>query len=182
MNIYEVWTKDDQRVVILYDEDAESPREWFSDRSTLVTKHRRYKLGDRTPLSDDEYDERCNDEKLAVLPVYMYEHSGIALATGPFSCGWDSGQVGFIYAKIEEGQTHEEVAKQLAQEIEVYSKFLQGIVFYFKREIKKTCPTCEHVTWEHIDSCGGYIDYPECNNLYEDAFPEGREGWTLTNG
>lgn len=178
MNIYETWLKDNERVVILYDEDAENPREYYSDRSTLVTKHRRYKLGDREPLSDTEYDERCNDEKLVVLPVYMYEHSGIALSTGPFSCPWDSGMVGFIYASIEKEQTHEEVAKQLAQEIEIYSKFLQGAVFYFKREIKKTCETCSHVTWEHVDSCGSFIGSPDESNLYEEAFPEGREGWT----
>jgi hypothetical protein len=180
MNIYETWTKDDQRVVILYDEDAENPREWYSDRSTLVTKHRRYKLGDREPLSDTEYGERCNDEKLVVLPVYMYEHSSIALSTGPFSCPWDSGQLGFIYAKIEEGQKHEDVAKQLEQEVKIYGAFLGGEVFCFNRERKKTCPTCEHTTWEHIDSCGGYIDYPEKSNIYEDAFPEGKEGWELS--
>lgn len=31
------------------------------------------------------------------LPLYLYDHSGISISTGSFSCPWDSGQVGFIY-------------------------------------------------------------------------------------
>jgi hypothetical protein len=180
MTVYETWTRGEERVTILYDEDAENPREWYSDRSTLVTKHRRYKLGDREPLSDTEYDERCADDTLVVLPVYLYDHSGLALSTGPFACPWDSGMIGFVFEKIEANETHEIVEKRLIDDIKLYSKFLQGIVFYFKREIKKTCATCEHVTWEHVDSCGGYIGSPNESNLYEDAFPEGKDGWELS--
>ena len=34
---------------------------------------------------------------LVCLPVYMYDHSGITVSTSPFSCNWDSGQIGWIY-------------------------------------------------------------------------------------
>ena len=33
-----------------------------------------------------------------LLPLYLYDHSGITMNTTGFSCSWDSGQVGFIYA------------------------------------------------------------------------------------
>lgn len=33
-----------------------------------------------------------------LLPLYLYDHSGITMKTSGFSCPWDSGQVGFIYA------------------------------------------------------------------------------------
>lgn len=39
------------------------------------------------------------------VPIYVYEHSGVALSTKPFTCYWDSGQVGLNYvsrAKAEE--------------------------------------------------------------------------------
>ena len=36
--------------------------------------------------------------KYVILPLYLYDHSGITMSTGPFSCPWDSGQVGWIYA------------------------------------------------------------------------------------
>ena len=33
-----------------------------------------------------------------LLPLYLYDHSGITMNTGGFSCPWDSGQVGWIFA------------------------------------------------------------------------------------
>lgn len=38
--------------------------------------------------------QRCTD--IISLPCYLYDHSGITMSTGRFSCPWDSGQVGFI--------------------------------------------------------------------------------------
>ena len=32
-----------------------------------------------------------------MLPLYLYDHSGITMSISPFSCPWDSGQVGWIY-------------------------------------------------------------------------------------
>ena len=53
-------------------------------------------------------------DKYIILPLFLYDHSGITMSTGPFSCPWDSGQVGWIYAPkqkfIEEtGYTKEEL-------------------------------------------------------------------------
>jgi len=39
---------------------------------------------------------------IAYLPLYIYEHSGITISTGGFSCPWDSGQAGWIYTTKEE--------------------------------------------------------------------------------
>lgn len=39
--------------------------------------------------------------EVAMLPLYLYDHSGITMSTGPFSCPWDSGQVGWIYLSKE---------------------------------------------------------------------------------
>ncbi len=52
--------------------------------------------------------------KYVILPLYLYDHSGITMSTGAFSCRWDSGQVGWIYAEkkkfIEEtGYTEDEL-------------------------------------------------------------------------
>ena len=37
--------------------------------------------------------------KIIILPLYLYDHSGISMKTTPFSCQWDSGQVGWIYVE-----------------------------------------------------------------------------------
>jgi len=41
------------------------------------------------------------DKHYIMLPLYLYDHSGITMSTGKFSCPWDSGQVGWIYCTIE---------------------------------------------------------------------------------
>jgi hypothetical protein len=43
-------------------------------------------------------------ESYVILPLYLYDHSGITMNTSGFSCGWDSGQVGFIYCSLEDAQ------------------------------------------------------------------------------
>lgn len=95
-----------------------------------VAFHRRYRLGDKDASADlqalltrhnvvdeagDEYNARDpgdvarffgsdGPEKLGMiyLPVYIYDHSGVEVRAGePFSCKWDSGQVGYIYTTEE---------------------------------------------------------------------------------
>jgi len=39
--------------------------------------------------------------KFVILPLYLYDHSGITMNTTGFSCPWDSGQVGWIYADAD---------------------------------------------------------------------------------
>jgi hypothetical protein len=38
---------------------------------------------------------------LVILPLYLYDHGGITISCSPFSCPWDSGQVGWIYADYD---------------------------------------------------------------------------------
>jgi hypothetical protein len=68
--------------------------------------HRNYSLGDTHSLLASDYQ---NWQDMAVklikeynaaviIPLYLYDHSGITIATHPFSCQWDSGQVGYILA------------------------------------------------------------------------------------
>lgn len=32
-----------------------------------------------------------------LMPLYLYDHSGITISTSEFCDPWDSGQIGFIY-------------------------------------------------------------------------------------
>lgn len=102
-----------------------------------------------------------------ILPVYLYDHSGITVSTVPFSCPWDSGQAGWIYSTKETflketGYTPEQLfeegkAKELLRsEIKTLDMYLQGYVYYFLLEEKETCEHCNHVEYKHVDSCGGF--------------------------
>jgi len=48
-----------------------------------------------------EYIHKKAHENAVILPVYMYDHSGITINTDGFSCPWDSGQVGVIFCTRE---------------------------------------------------------------------------------
>ena len=58
-----------------------------------------------SPAYEREVDERLMkviSQKFLMLPLYLYDHSGITMNTTGFSCPWDSGQVGWIYASKED--------------------------------------------------------------------------------
>jgi len=80
-------------------------------------------------------------EGMVILPLYLYDHSGITMNTGGFSCSWDSGQVGWIYADIDMiknnyGEvTPETVVKAeslLESEVKEYDYYLTGQCYGFK--------------------------------------------------
>ena len=105
-------------IKIYHDPDAEDPREWCN-LGTLICWHRRYRLGDshqydspeaflrdlagvsdQSDLSMDRLRDRA-ERKAIILPVFLYDHSGLAMNTVGFHCPWDSGQVGYVYVTLE---------------------------------------------------------------------------------
>lgn len=122
---------------IEHDELAQSPRE-DENVGVLFCSHRRYALGDK-----DAVDPRPNPEAVYVqLPVYLYDHSGLTISTEPFSCPWDSGELGVIYVTHERAgemfpgreltkEFWEQLVKLLQLEIDVYDQFIRGDVYSF---------------------------------------------------
>ncbi len=158
-----------------HDDNPENPREW-SNLGTMACFHKRYCLGDRDiPFSSDQFDSwtemedyiRKDLDAAVVLPLYLYDHSGITMNTTGFSCRWDSGQVGFIYVtkdKLREEygvksirrELKEKVEKILVNEVETYDQYLTGDVYGF--EIVKIVK-CDHghEHEEKEDSCWGFF-------------------------
>jgi hypothetical protein len=139
----------------------DDPRKTSDDHlGTMICFHRKYSLGDTHEYRDptdflhklteeingdhDEMfdalfqrDTECNLQKsrILMLPLYLYDHSGITMATTPFTCTFDSGQVGLIYVKhsdiIKEygDASPESVAKALEvlqSEVKDYDNYLTG--------------------------------------------------------
>lgn len=100
---------------------------------------------------------RAIDSAYIMLPLYLYDHSGITMSVNPFHCPWDSGQVGFIYcsrkeAKEEFGDDFEDRAiKLMKSEVEEYDHFLTGQIYGYMIE-----PTEHNTTIECDDSCWGF--------------------------
>lgn len=156
---------------VIADEDRDSPRSWGNDATVMVCDHRRYNLGDDDAHSQAAADIRASrdyrpsweeDEGKALdfsegpdlyqaiqlcsdivyLPLYLYDHSGITMSTGRFSCPWDSGQVGFIYmtkakaleATMSKGTLFTAALKAkafayLELDVSVYDQYLTGDVW-----------------------------------------------------
>jgi len=76
------------------------------------------------------------------IPLYLYDHSGLTMNTSGFSCPWDSGQIGAIYATKEDilkeyggkkltRTLREKAIKQLKCEVEAYDQYLRGDVYSY---------------------------------------------------
>ena len=80
------------------------------------------------------------EKPVIILPLYLYDHSGITINTTGFSCKWDSGQIGFVYITnerinelgcvMENEATINDYIKRLTRylqgEVKQYDHFLQG--------------------------------------------------------
>ncbi len=82
------------RIIVKRDNDNDLEEVWSQGIGTFATWHSRYNIGNVQPEeSYDEYMSNVPDES-AVVEIYMYDHSGLAFSTAPFSCPWDSGRLG----------------------------------------------------------------------------------------
>lgn len=137
-------------VRVVYDRDPESPRE-DDNLGTIYHWHPNYQLGERVSIEEVE---RMVRGRLIWLPVYMFDHSGVTIATTPFACPWDSGQVGIIAVTPEECDSNwgewkwtiAQAKEMLAHEINTYDQYLRGEIFGFFVEVKG----------EIVDSCWGF--------------------------
>jgi len=158
------------------DEDSMNPRTEWDNVGTIVAFHRRYTLGDlNTGYSKDDassWDElraliTKREQVAVILPLYLYDHSGITISTSPFNCRWDSGQVGFIFIskekvkkeysaewfkKYHKGKKKVEVLTSILEgEVETFDKYLRGEVLSYIIEKDGM----------FMDSCGGYFETEE---------------------
>lgn len=172
-------------IKIFQDLDPETPREW-SNLGTLICWHRLYRLGDSHPfdspeaflrdlagvsdqsdLSMEQLRERA-ERKAILLPVFLYDHSGLGMNTIGFHCPWDSGQVGYVYVTLEAvwqefglkrvtKALREKAADILRGEIVSYDAYLGGRVYGYVIE----------QDGEEIDACWGFVGDYELDCLSE---------------
>src|SRR5690348_1762464 len=81
IDAYEDYEHAGLRVRVYQDPDPPNPREDFSCATTMVTRHRRYTLGDVQLDDFTSADEWIADNKpRLVKPLYLYDHSGISIS------------------------------------------------------------------------------------------------------
>lgn len=142
---------------LINDRDPQNPRTEYENATTMWCAHGRYDLGDpsnpwpKRACSRDEIE--ANVGSLAIIkPLYMYDHSGITIATTPFSCRWDSGQIGWVFISDADAAYEQLSADMLdtvlEAEVTTYDRYLRGEVYEW----------AVHKGDEYIEGCGGYDD------------------------
>lgn len=149
-------------------EDHESPRDFDCNLGVMITQHRRYNLGDfesiKEYFKEHEYITPETLKKsygaVIILPIYLYDHSGITISTSPFSCHFDSGLIGYIYTtrktildnfigyKRLSKKLLNKVTEQLISEIQTYDDYLTGNIYSYS--------LIDNITGEDLDSCCGF--------------------------
>ena len=137
--MHEIKINDRITAVLTYDEGCPGPGDHMLGKIYYM-KSSRYLLGTEAVSRDSlrGIEENIASGELVGLPVYAYIHGNTQLSTTPFSCSFDSGLAGFIACNREDitswfGEHHckstEEVLDILRNEVEEFSKFLQGDVY-----------------------------------------------------
>lgn len=135
--------------------------------SKMICFHNRYSLGDNHNYKHQDYSGWAemetaiikNEKPAVILPLYLYDHSGITISTSPFSCRWDSGQVGFIFVSKEKLRNEfniknvtkkyiDKATKILLSELDTYDNYIRGEVYGY---------ILLDENGEVEDSCGGFI-------------------------
>lgn len=170
------FTHANKTIKLFIDPDPLNPRTEWDNLSTFAHWHPRYDLGEkmdeRIPAEADmrAHLEEKGEEVLALLPLYLFDHSGLSVSTGPFGCRWDSGQVGWVYVTKESAEKmgcldagwdtarYEEAIKS---EVKNYDDYLTGRVYGY--EIKG-------MDGDDLDSCWGFVgDLDDCEATAKSA-------------
>lgn len=150
-----------------FDEFADSPMEDFDrdfDKAiqqgdfAIIGFHRRYDIGHKHDFktADDVNDwiriQVQEGREIRVAPLYMYEHSMIALSIRSFigrahHAEWNSGQLGIVvwdYTKVNP----DDILQEVEGFLETYTQYLNGEVYY--------------MSLSEVDSDGDEIELIDC--------------------
>jgi hypothetical protein len=151
---------------IVHDRHSESPRVW-DNLTQMIFIGAKKGLGDDHNYNGNDFygweqiSERIKKDLDAAIikPVYMYSHSGETISTKPFTCRWDSGQIGFVvitkkmirqeYSTKYVLKKHIALAESVLEgEIETLDTFVTGEIYGFELDDEDE---------NTLDSCYGFF-------------------------
>lgn len=150
-------------VKIFQDSDPESPRTWSVFGKIAVTQNRHFQADEC--LDRVDLQAIAENDLIVSIPVYAYVHSGVMMRAtesgNPFSCPWDSGQCGLVYAELDtikkefgsdDAEAIQKAKALLINEVETFSQYLNGEVYGY---------VIEDAEGNEIDSCWGFYGDPD---------------------
>lgn len=128
---------------------------------------------------DDLKELLAEREDTVILPLYLYDHSGLAMSTVPFAgrashAEWDSGQVGYIYTNRDDirrdfGEVTPETIKQagaaLESEVRQYDAYLRGDCWGYRT----------YMHGRETDACWGFLG--DIDDIRRDIASHLAPGW-----
>ena len=130
---------------------------------------------------DDLKELLAEREDMVILPLYLYDHSTLAMSTGSFigravHAEWDSSQVGYIYADRDSirqeygavnAETVRKVERVLEGEVKEYDLYLQGECYGYRL----------FKDGEEEDACWGFLgNIDDVRKALKDYIPKDSEG------
>lgn len=111
-------------------------------------------------------------EGMVILPLYLYDHSGLTMNTTGFSCPWDSGQVGWIYA--DRDMVQKEYGAITPETLQQAENLLMGEVKEFDYYLTDQCYGFQLFKGsEETDSCWGFTgEICDVQNAVKEYLPE----------
>lgn len=123
-------------------------------------------------------------KKYIMLPLYLMDHSGLAMKTTSFHDPWDSGQVGWIYVSKEDalkefggdkmtGAIKKKAEDLMCSEVAAYDSYLRGECYGFELykngELEDSCwgfmgdlsDVCKDMADYLPDDCKGMVEHLE---------------------
>jgi hypothetical protein len=157
------------KIVVRTDTWPRSPREDYAPPDVMFCQHRRYQLGDEDANDPRELDPAT----IAIrIPLYLYDHSGITISHAPFSCPWDSGQVGEHY------MLHSKVDEEFNGDLERARRFMDGQLKTYDYYLRGECwqwTTLDDADEEIETMAGYYGDSLEATGMQNDVPAEVRD-------
>lgn len=166
-----------------------NPRNW-SNSTIMYCFSEKYNLGDEHNYKEEDFEswedfkkQLMKDQDIIMIkPVYLYDHGGITIKTTPFSCRWDSSQVGYVFITKDSINsiygnnvklTDEDLNNLIEAYIHEYDCYIRGKVYGYSIIERVKCECCGSEKEEIIDSCGGFIgEFDEVIECIKDSISD----------
>lgn len=173
------------KVKLMQDQQCDCDPRDMDNLGVMACFHGRYTLGDDVTNIKKQgkhyfpdaraFKSWVAETKPILLPLYLYDHSGITMSTAEFGCPWDSGMVGWIFCPLDKACEEYSVKKVtptirrkvegiLREEVKIYDAHIKGNCFGWVIEDERG---------ECLDSTWGYHGYQDIDWDY--ALGEARD-------
>lgn len=145
-------------------DEYDNPRE-SEPIGTMVCFGQNHGLGDKHNYNSEDYSGweamqlqiRKDHNVIEIRPLYIYDHSGITISHTPFSCRWDSCQIGWHFlaaADYKKAMLIKRISKEAKErtseildiELKNYDDYIRGEVYW----VEITGPNMD-------ESCHGFL-------------------------